>query len=103
MQFTTANFQTEVLENSLPVVVDFYADWCGPCKMLSPIIEALEPAYESRLVIGKINVDDEPDVAIKYGVMSIPTLIAFKNGEPVWKSVGLISRAALEEQLNSLV
>lgn len=103
MQFTTANFDTEVLHSSLPVVVDFYADWCGPCKMLSPIIESLEQQYTGKIVIGRINVDNDPAIAEKYNVMSIPTLIAFKDGEPVWQSVGFQPKNALEERLNSLV
>lgn len=103
MQFTTDNFETEVLQNNLPVVVDFYADWCGPCKMLSPIIESLEPQYAGKVVIGKLNVDDHPQIAARYGVMSIPTLIAFQGGEVVWTSVGLLPANAIEEKLSSLV
>lgn len=101
-QFTTDQFDTEVLGNSKPVLVDFYADWCGPCKMLSPTIAALATAYEGKIVVGKVNVDSDPAIAERYNVMSIPTLIVFKGGEVVWQHVGLLPRAALEDQLNSL-
>lgn len=100
--FTDENFNTEALSCELPVLVDFYADWCGPCKMLAPIIEALAPEYEGKVKIGKLNVDNAPDTAQKYGIMSIPTLLFIKNGEVVNKIVGLVSKADLEEALNSL-
>ncbi|MBE5951033.1 MAG: thioredoxin [Lachnospiraceae bacterium] len=100
--FTDENFNTEALSGELPVLVDFYADWCGPCKMLAPIIEALAPEYEGKVKIGKLNVDNAPDTAQKYGIMSIPTLLFIKNGEVVNKIVGLVSKADLEEALNSL-
>ncbi len=100
--FTDENFHEEALSCTLPVAVDFYADWCGPCKMLAPIIEELAPAYEGKIKIGKLNVDNAPDTAHKYGVMSIPTILFFKNGEVVNKIVGLVSKAELEEVLNNL-
>lgn len=100
--FTDENFNTEALACDLPVLVDFYADWCGPCKMLAPIIEELAPAYEGKVKIGKLNVDNAPATAEKYGIMSIPTLLFIKNGEVVNKIVGLVSKAALEEALNNL-
>ena len=100
--FTDENFNTEALTSDIPVLVDFYADWCGPCKMLAPIIEELAPAYEGKVKIGKLNVDNAPATAEKYGIMSIPTLLFIKNGEVVNKIVGLVSKAALEEALNNL-
>lgn len=102
MIFTSENFEAEVLKSDLPVLVDFYADWCGPCKMLSPSVEAMEPLFEGKIKIGKLNVDDNSDIAEQYNVMSIPTLIFFKNGEPVETSVGLISKAALQAKLEAL-
>ena len=102
LKFTTADFQKAVLESDIPVLVDFYADWCGPCKMLAPVIEALAGEYEGKVKIGKLNVDNAPDTAEKYGVMSIPTLLYLKNGEVVNKIVGLVSKAVLEEALNNL-
>ena len=103
MIFTSDNFEAEVLKSDLPVLVDFYADWCGPCKMLSPSVEAMEPLFEGKVKIGKLNVDDNSDIAEKYNVMSIPTLIFFKNGEPVETSVGLISKPVLQAKLEGFV
>ncbi|MBQ7370369.1 MAG: thioredoxin [Lachnospiraceae bacterium] len=102
MVFTSENFEAEVLKSDLPVLVDFYADWCGPCKMLSPSVEAMESVFEGKVKIGKLNVDDNSDIAEQYNVMSIPTLIFFKNGQPVETSVGMISKAALQAKLEAL-
>lgn len=100
-QFTDANFQKEALESDIPVMVYFYADWCGPCKMIAPIVAELAGEYEGVFKIGKLNVDQEPSTAEKYKVMSIPTLIIFKNGEAVDKVVGLTSKQALLEKLEA--
>lgn len=80
LKITSQNFEQEVLNSELPVLVDFWATWCGPCKMLSPIIEEVAKEYEGKVKVGKVNVDEEPDLAIKFRVTSIPTLILFKNG-----------------------
>ncbi|MGN0507459.1 MAG: thioredoxin [Lachnospiraceae bacterium] len=101
-QFTNENFKTEALESPIPVLVDFYADWCGPCKMLAPVVEALAAEYEGKVKIGKLNVDQSPDIAEQYGVMSIPTLLFIKNGEVVNKTIGVVSKAQLEQALNAL-
>ena len=82
-KFTTENFTTEVLNADKPVLVDFYADWCGPCRMMSPIVEQLAVDMEGKAIIGKLNIDDNEEIAMKYGVMNIPTLILFKNGAEV--------------------
>ena len=100
--FTDENFNQEALSSNIPVLVDFYADWCGPCKMLAPIIETLATEYEGKIKIGKLNVDDAPNTAQNYGVMSIPTLLYIKNAEVVNKSVGVVSKATIEEILNNL-
>ena len=100
--FSDENFNEEVLSSELPVLVDFYADWCGPCKMLAPVIETLAGEYEGKVKIGKLNVDDSPETAQKYGVMSIPTLLYFKNGELVNKSIGVVAKSEIEQVLNSL-
>ena len=101
-KFDESNFDAEVLQSDIPVFVDFYADWCGPCKMLSPSVEAMESVFEGKVKIGKLNVDDNSDIAEQYNVMSIPTLIFFKNGQPVETSVGMISKAALQAKLEAL-
>lgn len=91
---TSENFESEVLNSDKPVLVDFWASWCGPCRMLSPIVDEIAEEIQT-IKVGKINVDEQQDLAGKYGVMSIPTLILFKNGQPVNKSVGAKSKAAL--------
>lgn len=102
IHFTDENFNEEVLASNIPVVVDFYADWCGPCKMLAPVIEALAGEMEGKVKIGKLNVDDSPETARQYGIMSIPTLLYIKNGEVVNKTVGVLSKAEIEQVINSL-
>lgn len=102
MVFTSENFEQEVLKSDKPVVVDFYADWCGPCKMMSPAVNAMEAMYNGKVKIGKLNVDDSSDIAEKYNVMSIPTLIFFKDGKPVETSVGLIPQDVLQEKIEAI-
>ncbi|HHT87617.1 MAG TPA: thioredoxin [Clostridiales bacterium] len=99
-QFTDANFKKEALEADMPVLVDFYADWCGPCKMMAPIIDELAKEYDGVVKIGKLNVDNNPDTARHYRVMSIPTMIIFKNGAAVDTVVGAVSKNALKEKLD---
>ena len=99
MKFTTANFEEEVLKSEIPVLVDFYADWCGPCQMMAPVIEQLAGEYEGRVKIGKLNVDENPDIAVQYKVMSIPTMIIFRNGEVFSKEVGASSKKEVEKEI----
>ena len=96
---TTSNIEKEVLESDLPVLVDFWADWCGPCKMLAPTIEEIAKEYEGKVKVGKVNIDEFAQLAIKYGVASIPTVILFKDGQAVDKSVGFVPKANLEAML----
>lgn len=103
LHFTDENFQREVLESDIPVLVDFYADWCGPCKMIAPIIEELAEEYEGKIKIGKLNVDEELKTTEKYHVMSIPTLIFFKNGAAVDTMVGAAPKKALQEKIEGLI
>lgn len=100
LRITTENFEAEVLNSALPVLVDFYADWCGPCKMLAPTVAELAEEYEGRVRVGKLNVDEQPELAIRYNVASIPTLLLFRNGEPVAKSVGYCEKAELTALLD---
>ncbi|WP_058485832.1 thioredoxin [Defluviitalea phaphyphila] len=100
MQFTDSNFEKEVLEYKGTVLVDFFAVWCGPCKMMSPIIDELSTKYEGKVKIGKLNVDEEPSTAAKYGIMSIPTIMIFKDGKVVDKVVGALPKQELENRLS---
>ena len=90
--FTTDNFETEVLGSDVPVLVDFWATWCMPCRMLAPVIEEIASENEGKIKVGKVNVDENPDLARKYRVMSIPTVLVFKNGELTATSVGVDSK-----------
>ncbi len=94
------NFEQEVLKSDKTVLVDFWATWCGPCQMIAPVVENI--AKEGKVKVGKVNVDDEQELAINYGVMSIPTLIFFKNGNPVKEVVGFHSKSELEEIINEI-
>ena len=96
VKLTTDNFDQEVLQADQTVLVDFYADWCGPCKMMGPVVEELA-GEESNVKVCKINIDEEMAVAQKYGVMSIPTFISFKNGEVAGKQVGAVPKSKLQE------
>ncbi len=97
---TEADFETEVLESDKPVLVDFWAPWCGPCRMVGPEVEAVVAEYAGRANVVKINVDEQPELAGRYGIMSIPTIIVFKNGEIAEQSVGAVNRGKLREMLD---
>ena len=103
LEFTEENFNNDVLESDKPVLVDFWAEWCGPCKMLSPTIEELSTEYESRASIGKLNVDDHPAIATKYGIRSIPCLLFFKNGEVQKQIMGSAPKSEIATALNDLI
>jgi thioredoxin 1 len=101
LQLTDAIFENEVLKSDVPVLVDFYADWCGPCKMIAPSVEQMSSEFEGKAKIGKLDVDANGETAQKYRVMSIPTLLIFKNGEVVETIVGAVPKATLEAKLNA--
>lgn len=105
LEFTDSNFESEVLSNEGVTLIDFWAEWCGPCKMLTPIIDELHKDYEGKAKIGKLNVDQNPEVSQNFKVRSIPTIIILKNGEVVDKHVGLASKKdialKIEAQLQS--
>ena len=100
MKITSKDFEREVLNSEIPVLVDFFATWCGPCKMMSPVVEELEKELEGKAKVFKIDTDEERDLAIKYGIMSIPTFIVFKNGEVKAKSIGMQDKEELIEMIN---
>ena len=102
LSINTSNYD-EVMNSGKPVVIDFWAEWCGPCRMIAPIVEELAHEYEGKVVIGKCDVDDNDAIASKYGIRNIPTLIFIKNGEIVDKHVGAAPKSVLEEKIKNLL
>lgn len=99
IQLTDSSFHSEVLKSELPVLVDFWAPWCGPCKTIGPSIEEIAKEFDGKLKVGKINIDDNPAVATRYGVMSIPTLLFFKDGKVIEQMVGALGKADLRKKI----
>jgi thioredoxin 1 len=98
--FTDSNFEETVLKSSGPVLVDFWAEWCGPCKRLAPTVDALATEYAGRVMVGKLNVDDNPDTAFKFQIRGIPTLLVFKGGQVVESVVGLVAKDDLKKAID---
>ena len=94
------NFKEKVLEADKPVLCDFWAEWCGPCKQISPILYELAEEYKEKILIAKVNIDENPEVPSKYGIMSIPTLILFKNGQSVASQIGVVQKDSLSKWLD---
>lgn len=101
IEITDANFEEVVMKSDKPVLVDFWAEWCGPCRMVGPIVEELATEYEGKAVIGKVNVDNNSEISMKFGIRNIPTLLVFKNGEIVDKQVGVAPKNVLAQKLDA--
>jgi thioredoxin 1 len=100
LEITDANFEELVLKSDKPVLVDFWAEWCGPCRMVGPVVEELSKEYADTAVIGKVNVDNNPGISVKYGIRNIPALLYFKNGEIVDKQIGAVPKSVLAGKLD---
>ena len=100
---TDTNFKNEVLDSKIPVLVDFWAPWCGPCRMVSPIVEELSKEYEGKIKVGKLSTEEQPSVAGDYGVISIPTLIIFKDGKPVDQIIGAVPKESIKKKLDAIL
>ncbi len=103
LEITDANFEELVVNSDKPVMIDFWAVWCGPCRMIAPIVEEMSAEYEGKAVIGKVDVDSNPNVAMKYGIRNIPTVLFVKNGEVVDKQVGAGPKQAFTAKLDALL
>lgn len=103
IEFTDANFEELAIKSDKPVLVDFWAEWCGPCRMVSPIVDELYTDYKDKAVIGKVNVDENAEITSTYGIRNIPTILFFKNGEVVDKQVGAVPKSVLASKLDALM
>ena len=103
LELTDANFEENVLNSDKPALVDFWAVWCGPCRMVGPVVEEIANDYEGKAIVGKVDVDNNPEIAQKYGIRNIPTILFIKNGEIVDKQVGAVQKATLAEKLDAIL
>ena len=102
-EFTDDNFETEVIQSTKPVLVDFWAEWCGPCRQIAPTVDEVAAEYEGRAVVGKVNIDHHPDIASQYGIRSIPNLLVFSDGKVQQQIVGAVGKDKLSEAINKLL
>jgi len=102
LEFTDSNFEELVLKSDKPVIVDFWAEWCGPCRMVGPIVQEIGEDYGDKAIVGKLDVDSNPEVTMKYGIRNIPTILFFKNGEVADKQVGAVGKSVFVEKLENL-
>lgn len=103
VELTDANFEELAIKSDKPVVIDFWAEWCGPCRMVGPIVEELAKDYDGKALVGKVNVDNNNEISAKYGIRNIPTILFLKNGEIMDKQVGAVQKAVLAEKLDKLL
>jgi thioredoxin 1 len=103
LEITDSNFAEVALNSDKPVMIDFWAEWCGPCRMVTPIVEEMANDYAEKAVIGKVNVDENPDISAKFGIRNIPTIIFLKGGQVVDKSVGAVPKNVLTEKMEALL
>ena len=103
IEFTTDNFEAEVIQSVQPVLVDFWAEWCGPCRQIAPAVDEVAAEYEGRAVVGKVNIDHHPDIASQYGIRSIPNLLIFSKGKVQQQIVGAVGKGELTEALDKLI
>ena len=102
-EFTADNFETEVIQSAKPVLVDFWAEWCGPCRQIAPAVDEVAAEYKGRAVVGKVNVDHHPTIATEYGIRSIPNLLVFSDGKVQQQIVGAVGKGELSEAINKLL
>ena len=103
LELTDANFEEQVINSDKPVMVDFWAEWCGPCRMVGPLVDEMHTEYDGKAVIGKVNVDTDGEISAQFGVRNIPTILFIKNGEVVDKSVGAVPKADLQKKLDAIL
>ena len=102
IEITDSNFEEIVMKSDKPVLVDFWAEWCGPCRMVGPVVEELSKDFEGKAIVGKVDVDSNPDISVRFGIRNIPTLLFIKNGEVVDKQVGVAAKSVLADKLNAI-